>query len=309
MKPTYRISPSFLMSYGGCQRRILRGVVERLEPKNQPTSIEMLFGSSFHKFRELFAKIGMEQEAFALQQARKVFTDGLLNIYPIAKTKAHITEDYLVTACLQFASTYPLKTTVGDFMFCFDSSGDPLTEHHFSVPIYSCDEFDVALTGVIDGIGIIGQTLVIEDTKTTSQYNKEEYFEAYSNSPQMLFYYYIANKIAEAFPTSAFAELKARTSFFSVSIFGVFMKTRQVEFERSPLINFSDYKLKNYSDSIENKLLEIIDVIHEGHYLKTGMVTGACSSYKSKCPFLKACNEDSDEEENNTIRISYATRK
>lgn len=291
-KPIYKVSASFLTNYQGCSQRIQRGIVERLEETGLPVSIEPLFGSCFHCFRENYVRHGFHK---GVAMASDMFDKGSKNLYPVADKKKHITASYLNIACSEYAMRYPITTEVEGLSICFDGDvNNPMVETYFSIPVIETPEFELHLSGKIDAIGLMNNVLVIEDIKTTSQTDPERFFSAYANSPQMRLYSYVVNKMAEVLPDSAIGKMRQAKSEFAVSILGVFLKTSRVIIERSNLLTWTDQETKEYASILERQLLNIAEVISEHRYYKGGMVTGACKGFLSQCPFYTPCHSSNE---------------
>lgn len=292
MKPIYKVSSSFLTSYQGCSQRILRGIVQRLEETGLPVSIELLFGSCFHAFRENYVRYGFHK---GVEEAQKMFDKGSKNLYPVADKKKHITGSYLNMACSEYAMRYPIPTEVEGLKIHFD--GDlhtPMVETYFSIPVIETSEFELHLSGKIDAIGLMNNVLVIEDIKTTSQTDPERFFAGFNANPQMRLYSYVVNKMAEVLPESTIGKMRQAKSEFAVSILGVFLKTSRVVIERSNLLTWTDQETAEYASILEEQLLSIAEVISERKYYKGGMVTEACKDFRSQCPFYTPCHSSNE---------------
>lgn len=288
-KPIYKVSSSFLTSFQGCSKRIQRAVVERLEANSGVTSIEQLFGSALHSFREHYVRFGYFK---AMDHAIGMFNQGMSNIYSIADKKAFLNEEYLRSVCNTYTALAPNRTEVDGLSVCFNGNDNtPLVEEYFSIPVIETSEFELHLSGKIDAIGIIGRHLVIEDIKTTSQSRTEMFFQRFKYSPQMRIYAYVIDKLAEVLgEDSPIGSLRISNKDFAVSIHACFLSKSKVVFERSNLITYSKEETVEFASLLEKQLLSIASIIQSGVYAKDGTVTEACSDFLSKCPFYEPCH-------------------
>lgn len=302
-KKIYKISASALGEYKGCAQRVQLGIGRRLESVGGRHSVDLLFGSAFHKFREVYATEGFMK---AMGAGMEVWNKDYLECAPPSKKKEFIKSPYLAGAMSAYHTKYPDRGMIDGFQQCYRSDGTALVEQYFSVPILESDKSIVELTGVIDAIGIIGNTLVIEDTKTTSYTQQEEFFAKYESSHQMMFYYYIISVLSDMYPDSALAQFKRSMNFFSVSIFGVFLTPDRAIFKRSPLINFSEERIREYSSALLYEVSKIQDILDNGEEAKNGYATGACNGIYDVCPFVRYCSlSDNSKEDADRYVVNF----
>lgn len=303
MKPTFYLNASALNLKSTCRRRLFNTILMGYHrPLNRN---DVHFGTAWHKFRELRAKLKGDvvtpmNEAMNLYESKTVTAD-----------KPYITSDFLMGSILQFTSRYRDWDNVEGFSYLRDSSDTPLVEQQFAIPVVDNEFFTLVICGTLDAIGIIGDTVVILDDKTTSFWKPDEYFQKYTVSPQMLLYTWALKRLQELFPNSPVSLALAQKPFFAISIFGVFHSKSGVEFQRSPLIQFSPHQLTEFSRALDESIATVEDLCFDyvrGNLnpVKDGFVNGTCKLYgASACEYLHCCTAPTAQDESVLLENSF----
>lgn len=293
-----------------CMRRFFWTVVGGYREKIP--SNDMVFGSAFHKFAEVLEATGGNLAA-SLLEAKAIYQP---ENYKMKSKKQYMNDVYLIKVCMDFylKEWIPAQENLTGF-HVLKLNGAPLVEKKFALPFYTCDQFDILLCGTIDKLGRIGTSGVysIADYKTTSSWDKEEYFNSYLLDPQFNVYSLVIHKLAVQFPTSLFAEMVAgRLSYF---IEGIFLKSDGVTFQRSDVMHVKKERLMVF-EAMLNKLVarlatEITVWLAAGEpddttYIPSeGELNGACKTVYGSCKFFNACAAPDSVATGHVLRNNY----
>lgn len=294
-KEVFHIDASALTK-ASCMRNLFWTIVVGYTNKLKPAS--MVYGSAFHKFAERLDKTKGDV-ADARKAAMKVFQPE-----NYTQDKPYLTQAHLSKTCVLYYSDKWLPNEEGTAARGYDIlelEGELLVEKKFSIPYYSCDEFEILLTGTMDKIVQIsgGGLCAIVDYKTSGTWNIKAYFERFKRSPQFFTYSLVCHKLAEQFPNSIFKYITDRR--LSHIIEGVFhSKDKDTIFERSPIFHIKKPDLDKF-DSMLHSLIDTIGIwikewIKQGKPDDTlfvppeGQLNGTCKTEWGYCSFFNICS-------------------
>lgn len=289
-KKIYYINSSLLNVKSTCRLRLRRIMIDGYS--SNLTFADLHFGTCWHKFRQELA-LTENPETSMVNALAKWGKNG----DPIAKLKkGYLNKIFLLNAINNFRYRYQDHIEgIEEFYYARDNEGKRLVECKFSIPLYSSDEFDLMGVGTLDAVGMINDTAIIMDDKTTSFYDSIEFFRKFETSVQMQFYTWALAKIAKEKPESVIGRLINSKPGFGIAIFGVFYNEKTVNFRRSDIITFSQSQREIFEFALKAKINEIVDIIKTFHIdpkwmVRDGFVNGSCRMYGAvECEFLNAC--------------------
>ena len=219
MEKTLIIADASLFKESSCILRTFYTAVAGYKAKKQNNDVE--FGTALHKFKSHWrnnpSDIGY---ATAVVLAKNHYANADMHI---KSNKKYLTIDFLVQACQQYAATYrndsfgtvtiphAIDLGLGRILPAGSKLIEPVTR--FAFPYYVDDDVEILIAGTMDEIGKWhGGEYAIEDLKTTSVWNVDEFFKSYDLSPQLLTYRWALKKYAEEYPDSFLAEIDSLIS-------------------------------------------------------------------------------------------------
>lgn len=315
MKQSYYINASVLNTKSNCLTRLHRIVVSGYHvPLNYN---DVHYGTCWHLFRQELALTRGDWKAAQLKALECWFEKKNM---VVRSKKEYCNDIFLMQTIAAFVDRYKLKdnpdawNNIEGFTY-IDKFGETekiaLVEQKVALPIYSCDMFDIILCGTLDGIGVIGDTMVIFDDKTTSAWRVDEYFAKYWTSPQMMLYSWMLRTLATNAPDSLIGQCLTKYPGFAIAIFGVFHSAANgVSFRRGPLIQFSDRQINEFEFALKSKIDRIAEMIANDHIGippdRDGFVNGSCNLFgASPCEFIQACTSQSYEDEIAVLDSNY----
>lgn len=283
------------LSNAGCIYKLWRLTVDGY--KNKCNSINIEFGTAFHKFRHIFREQGKIKFAEACFAAR----EHLSNTPKYTPKKYAYLENiaYLLNICTDYGIKYEIDHYV-----------PVVLEGRFMFPYYVDDYIEVALAGTIDEIGKIKGTdqVYIADCKTTSAADEDVFLRQYRMSHQMLFYYWAMKQYAAEFPDTEFGQLGADK--IGILIDGIFTHGQaNFNLKRSDFYIPPDHIVINYERTLRAKLKHIIDIFSYCHKAERlpdmdGMLNGICSDF-GLCPFFNSCSSPDEKTRDILLEQSF----
>ncbi len=292
------------------------------------------FGTAFHIFKSEFRRGGEMAFLIGCNKAKLYFRNTPMNV---VYKKRYLTEAFLMKVCADYAEKYEkdlfepifipatkheleealvleasLPLTKGPELVIKETkikelrSDKPLTELKFCIPYYVADDMVIMLVGTIDEVGKwLNGPYCISDTKTTSSWNTESYFQGYELSPQLLFYLFILKVYALEFPNSIFATIHNSTC--GAFIDGVFYAPNQpTEFVRSKTFYFSDETLQEYKSLLDPIIESIVYIVRNPDKPKReGIINGSCAG-NFKCPFIGVCSMPDEVSRDAILKNNFA---
>lgn len=289
----------------GCSLNLFNTIIEGYTTKLQANDVE--FGSAFHRFKAAFKKWGREGFAKGLQEAQEYF-----NATPmyVKSNKKYLDCKFLLQACLGYAETYEKDS----FELLKLENGEPLIELPFCFPIHVDELCEILIVGTMDEIGKFNNGIYsIEDVKTTSVWNVDEYLNSYRLSPQLYFYRWAIRQYAKAQPDGFFAKMEQ--DVIGCHINGVFFKGKDkpIEYKRSDVMIFKEAELLEFELMLVDKIKQLIEIIHS--WLTTGnkppregMLNGSCTTIFGPCKFSNACAATDKETRDIILEQSFIKR-
>lgn len=249
-------------------------------------SSKMVYGIGVHKYIDTMFKnkghIGLARKA-ALAEFNKPKRDD-------KKSMWYSEEKHFLAVCYNTWEEWIMKDSQLDTVELAD--GLPATEVTFSIPYYEDEWVIVFLEGTVDRIAKVkGGCYVINDFKTTAQYNPKEYLDKYRMSGQMRFYILFLKLMGELYPDSPLG--KIGLTDVRACIDGIFLKSSPAEtfYQRSDVFPYNDIpKFRAALDATIQRLSGWVREKKEGkELLKTGILTGGCEGKWSLCTFFNVC--------------------
>lgn len=261
--------------------------------KEKQTTIDIEYGSAFHKFAKHLA-LGddvYKAMAEATRYLRDQIESGNCHMGYGKFAKTWMTLSHLTGTCHDFYEKV-WKSPTRDFEIITSPSKNALVEMTFSIPFLVEDEVEVLIEGTIDSFAKISKGCIcLPDYKTTSTTKQpSEYFKQYKLSPQLMLYNWAVRQYAKNYPDSIFAEM-CRERIASC-IYGIFIgKEKQPEFIRSEMYWYSDEQMEEFEDSLKDVVHAITWYVRNNRVPKRdGMLNGSCASFAKQCMFLPACS-------------------
>lgn len=287
-----------------CALRLFNIVIGGYTGKVQANDIE--FGSAFHKFKARFRIEGKDGFGKGVQEAQEYFSKTPMYVKPMKK---YLDIKFLVNACICYATTYE-----NDSFELLIENEKPFIELPFCFPVYVDDLVEILVCGTIDEIGKFKNGIYsIEDLKTTSMWNVDEYLEAYRLSPQLYFYRWTIRQYALAKPNSLMATIDQ--SELGCHINGVFFKGKDkpIEYKRGDVMLFKEKELKEFELLLNKTIVKLIEIAHDwietgNTPLREGLLNGACSTVYGPCKFAVACGATDDETRNIIMQQSFTQK-
>lgn len=288
-----------------CSLNLFNTIIMGYRGKIQNNDVE--FGSAFHKFKAAFKKEGRNGFARGLQEAQEYFNTTPMHI---KSNKKYLDSKFLLQACLGYADTYEKDS----FQLLTLDNGEPLIELPFCFPIHVDEICEILIAGTMDEIGRFQNGIYsIEDLKTTSVWNVDEYLNSYKLSPQLYFYRWAIRQYAKAQPNEIFAKMEE--SEIGCHINGVFFKGKDkpIEYKRSDVMLFKDAEILEFEILLADKIDQLIKIIH--NYvtskvipLREGMLNGACTTVYGPCRFSASCGATDKETRDIILEQSFIKR-
>lgn len=282
-KQILRIDASLLRE-ASCLRRVWLILNGYRSPLND---ISMEFGSAFHKFKQV-----MRDTCGDYSKGQKAALEYFDRPMLVSSQKKYLTPTFLLKVCIDYWEHYrddELEVVKKGL------NNKPLTELKFALPYLVTDTHEVLLCGTIDEIGKIRNgCYAISDCKTTSSWNWSEYLENYELSSQLMFYYFILQKYAQAYPDSIYNEICR--SQVGAMIDGIFYSaSKDTIFKRSRMYYFSKQQLDEFESLLNRKIYQIIMMLNDlkdfSNKLpdRDGILVGACETKFGRCKFFQPC--------------------
>lgn len=287
-----------------CRLKLFYNVVEGYKEKQVANDI--VFGKAFHIFREHFKE--SKQDLHSMSLAGQHFKT--TPMYE-KSNKQYLDSKFLTNACLNYGNQFEkdtLETLSTDPTYKILHYTGPdkvmLLENNtrFCFPLVVEDDIDVMCCGTMDEIAILQTTrqYVIVDCKTTSSWNKYEYFMGYKLDPQLFMYRWALREYGK-FVGGIWKEIDDKNP--SCLIDGVFYKGGEkdgrpnVEFKRSDLYPFRNSELDEFAELVMGVVWQLINDVRKWKTTgqlppRQGIVNGACNSNRfGFCKYFGACSK------------------
>lgn len=178
-----------------------------------------------------------------------------------------------------------------------------LVEKNFALPFYRTPRCEVLLSGTMDIRGLYIQRRVVADHKFTAMANKPGmYLRKASLSPQLMTYV-LANKMM-------FSEQETIGAILNVIFL---LKSNKNFFQRSEIVEFSDWQLKYHHDKLLTSVKEIVASFEK--VLDGGVVDDnfkpnftQCSKEYGMCEFSALCQQQCESDRNVIAETSFVRK-
>lgn len=242
----------------------------------------MEYGTGFHKFVRHYYETG--DMASSITKAVQHYSAEDIYI----PEKDFRQPQHLMKTCMEYASFWGQDS----FQIAINNNGKPVVEERFCIKVYSAEDINIYLFGMIDVAGQEDGKPTVMDHKVTSSNDIDSYLDGYVMSPQLLTYDYAIRRLASENPDTfgQYAE-----PFFMID--GIFIgKYGTAKFARSVPIQFTEDKRRWFSTML---LLLCKTLAYEFQYESnalyepTGLLNGSCDGkYFKRCEFFQVCRQD-----------------
>ena len=315
-KPHFRVDSSILKDTGCFRKYYLKGY---LGYSSDRTEQSLAFGSAAHVFIEQYLLERSKRGGGPLEEieiakctgaALKYYTES--NYLP-DYNKKYQDLSYLNKVCMEFDNTYSNSEPWKSEMTLVESpvTGLPFVEKNFSLPYYESEYCKISLTGTMDtlyklrGKGIY----IVNDWKTTTARDEQEFYRSFELSHQLLTYYFALSLFADSKElnpelSTLYKDVVYETGVgFTIS--PIFMKGATVppRLERSPIMFFDKEDLEEYKIGldifcgkidyycVQKKALE--EIVEFPLPFREGLHNGACvGAYGKLCSYFGACKSN-----------------
>lgn len=270
--------------------------------RESETAISMLFGTAFHLFRNTYHKNG-NNVADAIKVALEKLEQSPNKF--IGRNKEHLNSAmYLATVCTAYHNYWQ---SLEDCDIAMSPDGKPMTEVKFALPyMRTRNDYEIILCGTIDEIVFnrVAQFYCIKDYKTSSAWDKQDYFEDYRMSTQLLFYTYILQRYAQ-FDDIPDNFIKAFSTKGQIGCYidGIFLGTggKSVSFERSEVFFPSQEQVAEFGQLLDRQIKRLVEIVEAEEdrskfLLREGMVNGACKGMWGRCKYWSSCTASRPED-------------
>ena len=289
------------LKLSSCEERFDLVVIQGYRSAINANDIE--FGSAFHACVKEYILNGGD-EIMALKAALDYFKNAKMFVKP---NKEYLDKHYLTATCnnwFRYRAGRSDKTLI-------DTNGRPIAERRFYRPFWKTPTTEVVLVGTMDEIARHPQNLAvyITDQKTTSVWNRKEYFSGYLLSCQVIFYARELSKLIE--------ESKEGDPLFpfkgkdpQVKIEGTFHQaSKPAEFECSAPFRITKQKLAVFEAMLEEQVDRLVWRLDKGLPPKpTGMLNDSCSSKFWPCQFMEVCKAGNEQTRNNILEADFVKK-
>lgn len=275
---------SSALGHAGCELNLHRTIVDGY--KEKAMSSRMVYGVGFHKFIEI-----MYKSHGHIPTARDECIKSFASIPRVDDRKSmHLSDiNHMTTVSLFGWQLGVLKDTEFEVL---DLDGKPAVELTYSFPYYQDEFVKINWCGTIDRLGKIkGGIHLIRDWKTTSSWNKKEYFSRYEMARQPRGYVLAMKLMAERFPDSILGKIGAGP--IGVQYDGVFLKpaANDVTIEQSEVYIYSVEQINEFRMLLDGECKKISDSVRTGYLPKQGIINGSCESKWGRCVFWQVCQK------------------
>ncbi len=169
----------------------------------------------------------------------------------------------------------------------------PASEVTFRILYYEDDTVRIYLCGTIDGLGRIkGGCYAIRDFKTTSTWNKKEYFSKYDRARQLRIYTVALKLMAALEPNSILGQIgKTNTGAFIDAIF-IKPAMNETSYGRSSVFTYRDAELDAFRLTLDDQCKRLSQAIKTGYLPQEGLINGSCIGEWGRCKFWCVCNSE-----------------
>lgn len=266
----------------GCIRKLKLSVVDGLRGKMSFNDVE--YGSAMHHFRETLKRTGDRYKAITAGQHYFKSTPMV-----IKKGKEFLNINHLTLTMNAYAEKFGDDHGKDDFK-SFVFNDQPLVENTFRYPLYQNEIGTVYGCGTIDDFGkLLNGCTGVLDLKTTTMWDRKEYFKQYELSCQLAFYLLSIKWHAKRFPDSFFGQFaRQKIGAFIDVIF--LSKDNPPEFQRA-FYPPNDLLLEEFECALMAICERLLQNATIPLPIREGVLTGACEpKFKEPCPFRGACS-------------------
>lgn len=259
-------------------------------------SCDIVYGIAVHKFIDTMFKTGGDIKK-ATTEAYKAFR---IPKFPKEKKPHMMEERHMLTTSINYWDDYIVKDK--QFNCLLLPNNEPATELTFRFLYYEDEFIKVYLCGTIDKLGkISGGCFAIGDYKTTSSWDKNNYFSGYELSVQLRFYNLALRWMGKNYPESVLGQVG--NSNVGAFIDALFIKPNAMEneYKRSNVFTYSDTEMSEFESMLRCKIQELSHYVSQlagGHIQrmpKQGILQGTCERKFGICEFAIVCQQQKEE--------------
>ena len=287
--------------YHGCILELYRTVVQGYY---EVPSSNIVYGEAVHKYRHIMFQTGGHIPT-AREEAIKTFNQEKL---PAGSKSQHLGDQrHMITTAFNFWEMFVKADEDTEYVLL---DGKPATEVSFSIPYYEDEWIKVNLCGTLDGIAKIkGGCYIINDIKTTSAWDRPNFFAGFKMSRQLRFYRLSLQLMAERFPDSILGQI-GKTNV-GCRIDGVFIKPAPIEnvYMSSDVFQISQDDLAEFRMILDRRIVELSKCVQENLFPKEGVLNNSCIGKWGMCKFSDVCNASSKEVAEILLKRNFKVRK
>jgi hypothetical protein len=281
------------LQYTHCFRRFYNKIVLGYETTSRPVN-DIEYGSAFHIFRDTLAKT---KNPFEACSAGSGYFAARRNEGMIFKDSCEwLNEDHLTRMMLRYISEFPDFTkSWGKYKYLQapdKPDGEQLTEQTFSIPFLEFTGIEFFLQGTIDGLLDGRPCVLLEDDKTTKQWNIKKFLNDFELKPQLKFYRLALELLSKQEGGEWFESLF--TSRVGAKINGVFLKTEvdKCVFEQSRIFFFEQWEIDELRGMLEALCARVYTTIIDGVIpQREGVFNSTCEGkFNQSCDFCGPCS-------------------
>lgn len=280
MKTIFRLSSTAMGSLP-CSRKLYKKTIEGVRPKFM--SARIVYGIACHKFFDVMYKTG--DPVKAVLACKKAFALPKND----DKKSLHLSDEgHMLTTCMNVWAGFVQSDSSFDVL---SVDGEALTEKTFSIKIYEDEFIIVYLEGTLDKIGKFkGGVFGVGDWKTTSTWDKDNYFTQYELSRQLRTYRLatiLESRISNESPIGMIG-----ASQCGVFIDAIFLKPDRnaVEVRRSTVFQLSNSVMEEFEAMVQLACIDLSRKIQNNSMNRPeGTLNGACEGKWGKCDYWNLC--------------------
>jgi len=276
---TINLSQSAL-GYHGCILELYRIAVQGY---HEVPSSNIVYGEAVHKYRHVMYQTGGHIPT-ARVEAIKTFNQPKTE----NRKSSHLADqNHMLTTAFNFWELFVKKDTDLELLAI---DGKPASELSFSIPYYKDEFVDVNLCGTLDGLGKIkGGCYVIPDLKTTSAWDKKNYFGGYRMSRQLRLYRLALKLMSTMHPDSILGQVGATNIGARIDALFIKPSPNDNTYASSDVLPITNQEVEEFQRLLDYKIQELSRAVREQYFPKQGIINNSCIGKWGMCIFSNVC--------------------
>jgi hypothetical protein len=277
-------------SYNGCILEIARTVIGGYY--STPSS-NIVYGEAIHKYRHIMFQTSGHIPT-AREEAIKTFNQSKNGA---SKSSRHMDDqNHMLTTAFNYWEMGVKEDKDTEYILLNDK---PATEVTFSIPYYKDEHIEVNLCGTLDGLAKIkGGCCVIVDLKTTSAWDKDNFFTGFQLSRQLRFYAMALTIMSEKYPESILGQIGATN--VGARVDGLFIKPSPNEnvYRSSEVFQYKKEEIAAFRLLVDDKIQDLSRAVAKNYFPKQGILNNSCIGKWGMCQYGNVCaanNKDVEE--------------